>query len=119
MKLKILKYVHDCGCVVKTEFEAKYCDEVLLDSYHKRKHKCNVKGVNKKLRLNSLACEQLWSIMDRSQPVISHFQRRHYRCFLKHDCLWRNSFVHGSSRSDVNPVFAKRRQKTRDKKRRR
>ena len=56
--LKIGKYAHDCSCVLKEEFEGKYCDGCLLDNYHKKKHKCKLKGVTAK-GLNSLAAEQL------------------------------------------------------------
>ena len=46
--------------ILKKEFETSYCDECVLDNYHRKKHKCGLKGVKSK-RLNSLAAEQMWS----------------------------------------------------------
>jgi len=101
-------YAHDCSCVIKKQFEEQgYCDECRLDNYHKKKHKCKVKGVGK--HLNSLAAEQLWSVMHRHQSTIAHLNRPHYRCFLKHYCQWRNSFVRGAHTNDFNASISRRR----------
>ena len=107
-KLKINRLAHDCACVSKDEFEGRYCDQCLLDNYHKKKHKCKVKGVVGK-SLNSLAAEQLWSVMHHYQMSISRFDRPRYRCFLKHYCIWRNSYVRSNFSQDVNPSISCRR----------
>ena len=107
-KLKIGTYAHDCACVVKGIFEGVYCDECVLDNYHRKKHKCGLKGTTKK-SLNSLAAEQLWSRLHPSAATISHFDRPHYRCFLRHYCKWRNDYVRSTFVQDTHSLISRRR----------
>ena len=106
--LIVKKYVHDCSCRVQNAIQGILCKECLLDAYHSKKHKCGMKAFEMK-GSNGGAAEQLWSRLDILQPTVSHFSRPHYRCFLKHYCIWRNSFVKSTSTPDINPSISRRR----------
>jgi hypothetical protein len=106
-KIKFDGYAHDCGCKIKAWFEGKYCTKCYLDGYHAKKHKCKMKAFKRK-GYNSMAAEQLWGRLDQLGKILTHANRRHYRMLLRHYCIWRNDYVRGTSRSDINPLTSRR-----------
>ena len=116
-KMTVGKYACDCGCVVRHHFEGHLCDKCYLDGYHGKKHKCNTPSIIHQKRLNSQACEQLWSRLDKLHWV-SRMTRPRYRCFLLHYCLWRNANTSGRSRPDACPCVSLRKRMKRTPRRR-
>ena len=106
--LQINDYAHDCGCRIQKRFEGKFCKKVFLDAYHAQKHKCGMKGYAKK-GYNSLAAEQLWSRLDHLSSILNKMNRRHYRIFLRHWCIWRNEYARAERRKDTRPFVSRRR----------
>ena len=104
-KMKVGKYAHDCSCVVAPQFEGVLCDTCYLDGYHGKKHKCRTPVLKHKKRLNSQAAEQFWSRLNKLYGV-SKMTRPHYRCFLRHYCIWRNNT--NALQSVSNPCTSRR-----------
>ena len=112
--VRVGKYAHDCSCVVKDEFEGKgLCETAYLDGFHKKKHVCKTPAIRYKKTLNSQACEQLWSRMDK-MTGLKTMSRSHYRFFLRHYCSWRNAYsLHDRLRSDTTPLLSARKMRKR------
>ena len=101
------KYAHDCACRVAHFFEGRLCDKCYLDGWHAKKHRCNFPKISHKKTLNSQAAEQLWSRLDKFN-FITQYSKAHFRCFLKHMCIWRNRNVTTlGTAHDLNPAMSK------------
>ena len=112
-KILVRKYAHDCACVVKDHFEGKLCKKVYLDGLHSKTHKCNTPAIIHNKALNSQACEQFWSRLDK-QLGLQTMSRARYRCFLAHYCTWRNEYcVEGRLTSDTSPLLSAKKLKKR------
>jgi len=108
--LVIGKYAHDCACVVLKHVGGKYAKKCYLDGFHhsRKRHKCKLPVIKYKKTLNSQACEQLWSRLDKLSGV-TKMERARYRCFLRHYCLWRNRATsNGLLRADAYPHMSAR-----------
>ena len=107
------KYAHDCGCVLANSIEGTLCKRVFLDGYHAKRHKCNFRRIQHNSKLNSQACEQLWSKLDRFK-FITDYRKAHYRCFLRHLCIWRNkNAANVKVRKDTHVAISKRKMQKR------
>ena len=104
---------HDCNCRLHDSFEGVYCEMCFVDAWHVRKHKCdkalfdpahkNNAPMFKKLNLNSELAEQSWSRFNRFVAITRTMTRSHFRCFLRHYCIWRNQYTLGDYIKDINP----------------
>lgn len=113
--IKIRTHCLDCACH-HSDWEGKFCRRCLLDAWHAQKHKCNralydpthAKNTHWVRGCNTSAAEQLWSRTDKLAPMTMNMRRAAFRLFLRRYCAWRNNFVRGSYRSDINPARSRR-----------
>ena len=108
---KVRVFCHDCGCSIADQFEGHLCALCFVDAWHVKKHKCdkslydpkhaNNKHLFETLDLNSEFAEQSWRRFNKFAAITNHMCRSHFRCFLRHLCIWRNKFVKGRHTGDI------------------
>ena len=109
--MRVGKYCHDVACGLRKLFEGRFCDKCYLDGYHSQKHKCNCPSLSYRKLLNSQACEQLWSKLDKFSFVTA-FRRQYYRYFWYSYCRWRNQYVNSPFyMDDTTPLASRKRLK--------
>lgn len=111
-------HAHDCNCFAAPHFEGVYCEACFVDSWHVKKHVCDKQlydpahkqnaPIFEELDLNSEYAEQSWRKFNAFAAITRTMTRAHFRCFLRHLCVWRNRYYRATHRCDINPSRSKK-----------